>query len=82
MVQRHVSLADARQALQGNQALLDPETNKISHNHNIALLGICAELERISKDVERLHAKIQPILRYLSEDNNDWRDGRGRTPQP
>lgn len=68
-------LRAAKEALKENQRLLDPGKNKIAHNWNIALEAMVLSQSRILEDLELLHRKIQPILRYLDEELGDnWRD--------
>ncbi|TAL77320.1 MAG: hypothetical protein EPN75_13255 [Beijerinckiaceae bacterium] len=75
-----ITLYQAKQALEENLNLLSPATHKAVHNLTIALMGIARGLERLQNDHELLHNKIQPILKYLEEENNDWRD-RYTTPE-
>lgn len=63
-----VSLAQARKALEDNQRLLDPEKHKIARNTNEALLHMLQSLERMSGDLDRLHKRIDPILKAIAED--------------
>lgn len=63
-----VSLAQARKALEDNQRLLDPEKHKIARNTNEALLHMLQGLERMSGDLDRLHKRIDPILKAIAED--------------
>jgi hypothetical protein len=39
---------------------------------DIALIGICDCLERIERDLEFLHAKLQPVLREILDDQQEW----------
>ena len=48
------------------------ETMPILKNQNVALIGICDCLERMSRDLDMLHSKLQPILKSLSDDQEDW----------
>lgn len=68
-----ITLYDAKKALEENLGLLDPATHKTVHNLTIALMGIARGLERLQNDHELLHNKLQPILKYLEEENGDWR---------
>jgi hypothetical protein len=67
------SLLDARLALEENvRKHFKRETHPILWNQNVALLGICDCLERLERDVNLLHAKLQPILKELIADQHDW----------
>jgi hypothetical protein len=67
-----VSLYDARSALEENLRLLPPDKYRPAANTNKALLGICDALERLKEDVGLLHNKLQPILKELSDDQDEW----------
>ena len=74
-----ISIYEALRALEENEPLLSPEKYKIARNTNIALQGIANELSRLSLDLERLHTKLQPILKSLEEDNSEFRVRYPRT---
>jgi hypothetical protein len=67
-----MSLYDAQVALRENARLFVPDKYQAARNTNIALQGICDVLERLRDDVALLHNKLQPILKELSDDQNDW----------
>ena len=68
-----VSLFDARMALEENVLQhINSKTMPILKNQNVALIGICDCLERMSRDLDMLHSKLQPILKSLSDDQEDW----------
>ncbi|VTZ25762.1 hypothetical protein MPC4_90101 [Methylocella tundrae] len=71
---------DVKKALEENLNLLDPEKHKTARNMTVALIQllyfqgeILKAQTKIRDDVALLHNKLQPILKYLEEDNSDWR---------
>lgn len=64
---RHVSETEAIGALAENLSKTLPE-KEYSANLSRALMYICNELERIGRDVNLLHSKIQPFLKEKSDD--------------
>ncbi len=71
----HVSLIEAKRALQDNALKhLTPKSAPALHNLNIALLGICHSLDRLTLDLEFLHAKLQPVLKEIIEDQHHVQD--------
>lgn len=64
-------LDDAKVVLQRNATLLNPKVHAIVWNTNAALLHMCDALQKIQRDVEFLHNKLQPILKELSDDQDD-----------
>lgn len=73
----NTSFKKAAEALQENLALLDPEKHKAARNMTVALVHILNSIQTVKADVGMLHNKLQPILKYLEEENSDW---RSRTP--
>jgi hypothetical protein len=67
-----MSLYNAQMALRENARLFASDKNQAAKNTNTALLGICDALERLKDDVALLHNKLQPILKELSDDQDDW----------
>jgi hypothetical protein len=68
-----MSIFSAKQALEDNlRKHLTSDKHPILWNQNAALMGICDSLERLEKDMELLHRKLQPILKELVEDQHDW----------
>jgi hypothetical protein len=55
-------------ALQENLGLLDPVKHKSARNMTFALIYICDGIESLSHDVGLLHAKLQPILKEIADD--------------
>jgi hypothetical protein len=78
MYEGRVSLSEAETALRENLALLDPAKHKSVRNLNIALLGMLLEMKQVRDDVSLLHNKIQPVLAYIVEENDDLRARLGR----
>lgn len=71
-----ITLYDAKSALVDNLANhIKRDTHPILRNQNTALLGICHSLGKMERDLELLHSKLQPILRGMSEDALDTREG-------
>ncbi len=71
----HISIYEATRALQENvRDHLKQDTHPILRNQNIALLGICHSLERLARDVEILHSKIQPVLKEIINDQHTTQD--------
>lgn len=71
----HVSIHEASRALQENvREHLRQDTHPILRNQNIALLGICHSLEKLTRDVEILHSKLQPILKSIIDDQHTVQD--------
>ena len=52
---------------------LDPKEHSAARSMCIALVALCDSQKRVENDVELLHNKLQPILRSLSDDGDDWR---------
>jgi hypothetical protein len=74
-----MSLFDAQLALRENARLFASGKYPAAKNTNTALQGICEALERLRDDVALLHNKLQPILKELSDDQDDWQSAvRGR----
>jgi hypothetical protein len=68
-----VTLLDAKSALEENvRDHINSRTMPILRNQNIALIGICNCLERMERDLEYLHAKLQPVLKEILDDQQDW----------
>lgn len=70
----NVSHTECLKALEENLTLLDRESTKAVRNLTLALVYLVRTQTRLSQDVDLLHRKLQPILKYLEEENNDWRD--------
>lgn len=70
----YVSQSAAVAAIEENLSLLDPQAHKAARNLTIALGYILQQQARASSDMDLLHKKLQPILKFLEEDNHDWRD--------
>jgi hypothetical protein len=51
---------------------LAKDKHPILWNQNAALLQICDSLERLERDVHLLHAKLQPLLKEVIEDQHAW----------
>jgi hypothetical protein len=70
-----MSIMDARLALTQNlQKHLNKDKHPILWNQNAALLAICDCLEKLERDVHLLHAKLQPLLKEVIEDQHDWQN--------
>jgi hypothetical protein len=70
-------LSDAKRALRAleeNLSLLDQPKYKCAHNMTIALAAIVRSQAKMQVDLDLLHKKLQPILKYLEEENTDWRN--------
>ena len=78
MADVHVSLHQARKALEENRRLLDPEKHIVARNTNEALLHLLQGLERIQDDLSRLHNRLDPILKEISDDYDDARTILGK----
>jgi hypothetical protein len=66
-----MSLLQARKALEANEKLL--ANHPAALNTNAALLALVTEVDRISRDVELLHKKLQALLSSSGVTENDWR---------
>jgi len=66
--------SEAKRALEENLSLLDPQKHKTAHNLTVALAYILQTQSKLANDIELLHRKLQPILKYLEEENADWRN--------
>ena len=64
----YVSIHLAMNALQENLSLLDPVKHKAARNMNLALIHICEGMSQLSGDLGLLHAKLQPILKEIADD--------------
>lgn len=69
----HINISAGRKALEENLTLLTPERYKTLHNLTLAHLCLLQEIVRIGDSVANLHNKIQPLLKYVEEDNRDNR---------
>lgn len=70
---KKVSASEAERALRENLNLLGHSTPSSSRNLIIGLLGILESVRTLQHEHELLHRKLQPILKYLEEENADWR---------
>lgn len=64
---------DAAAALAENLALLTPEKHKAARNLTILLGYLLQQSEKMTADIDLPHKKLQPVLKYLEEENHDWR---------
>jgi hypothetical protein len=67
-------LGDAKRALEENLSLLDLIKHKSARNMTIALAAIVRSQAKMQNDIDLFHSKLQPILKYLEEENADWRN--------
>ena len=68
----NAGLSEARKALEANEILFQKAPAPIAQNLNTALRFLVESMAKIETDMILLHAKLQPILKGLEEDN-DWR---------
>ena len=75
-------VSDARKALAENEILFQKAPAPIAQNLNTALRFLVESMAKIETDMILLHAKLQPLLKSLEEDN-DWRSTllRSRIPR-
>lgn len=70
---RDIRIGDAEAALRENLVALDPVAHKAAHNLSVALMGICSELRNVRSEIEFVNTKLGPVLRELSDDQDDVR---------
>jgi hypothetical protein len=58
--------------------LLDPVKHRSLRTVILTLAHLAERQDRMAEDIDLLHRKIQPILKYLEEELGDW---RLRTPK-
>lgn len=63
----NANLSQAARRLEENLSLLDPATHRTAHNLSFALLAICRELDRVSRDVGANSNKLSAILQEAAE---------------
>lgn len=64
----NANLSEAARRLEENISLLSPATHKTAHNLSFALLAICRELDRVSRDVGANSTKLAAILQDMADD--------------
>ena len=62
-----------RKALDENDRLLEQTKYKVAHNTNKVLRYLVETIYRVETDLILLQRKLQPILKHLENDDDNWR---------